>query len=157
MNSTIVLQEPKGAYGGPVLSTVVQPKELVMLGGDSSIYLSKPRYFPPAVASLLQKLSRLAALKENWDSYGAETPSAEAVQAATDFIVGHFTLDLPFYFIAPGVNGEIMLEMSRGNKAAEIYFNADGSAEVLMFENDEVYREGALEDNFTELINFFND
>ncbi len=157
MNSTIVLQEPEVAYGDTQLTTVAQPKEITLSGGDSSIYLSKSRYFPQTIATLLQKLNRLARLGENWDGYGAAAPSDDTIRAATDFIIRHYALDLPFYFSAPGVNGEIMLEMSRGNRAAELYFLADGTTELILFKNNETELEGNLEENISKLLHFFDE
>ncbi len=145
-------------YGNPANSTVLKPENMPLSPNpDTSIYLSKPNYrFSNIIGHLLQKLDRFAELKDNWDSYGAKAPSARAIQTAKNFLIDNHYLDLPFYFIAPGVNGEIMLEFSKGNKAAEVFFS-DGMIELLLYDNNKTVLEGTLKNDFSALIRFFDD
>jgi hypothetical protein len=46
-------------------------------------------------------------------------------------------LDLPLYFIAPGPNGEIVVEFKSGQNMAEIFFNEDGTEEMLLYKGKE--------------------
>ncbi len=144
-------------YGNPANSTVLNTENIPLSPNpDTSIYLSKPHYFSSIIGNLLQKLDRFAELKNNWDSYGAKAPTARVVQEAKNFLIENHYLDLPFYFIAPGVNGEIMLEFSKGNKAAEVFFT-DNSTELLLYDNNKTVLEGTLENDFPALIRFFDD
>lgn len=113
--------------------------------------------FSQVISQFLQKLDRIEKLEENWDGYNAASASKEAIQNARNFIITHNHLALPFYFITAGVNGEVMLEFNQDSKAAELYFNGDGSTELILFKNDTVFLEGELEDNFQDLIDFFNE
>lgn len=123
---------------------------------SSSIYLSHKREYPTKVAELFQKLNRLRELPYNWDSYGAEKPSPAAIRGAQLFLIHHHHLALPFYFLAPGVNGEVMLEFQNQKKAAELYFLNDGQTELILFQDDEVVAETTLDMGFRRLIHFFN-
>lgn len=108
------------------------------------------------VQELWLKVERFRALQENWDSYGALPPSKTAIDSAIDFLRKVNQTQLPLYFAAPGVNEEVMVEFKgEGAKAAEVYFNPDGSTELLLFQDDEVELEGDLEENYPDLIQFF--
>ncbi len=150
-----LVNEPDVIYGTQSVTTAEMPQELIT-SLESSIYLTKPVVFSSVVASLLQKLERLRTLKNNWNSYNADPPSNTSIVAARDFIVNNHYLDLPFYFISPGVNGEIMLEFSKDNKAAELYFNPDGSTELILFLDNKVQHESTLGEGYRNLIDFFN-
>ena len=94
-------------------------------------------------------------LKDNWDGYGAQAPDWNAIDAAIIFLDKVNDLDLPLYFVAPGVNGEVMIEFKVGNdKAAEIYFNPDNSTEMLLFVGDDGFFEGTLDKGLNQLIDF---
>lgn len=113
--------------------------------------------FTHEISQFLQKLDRIEELEENWNGYNAAPPSKDAIQNARDFIINNSYLALPFYFISPGINGEVMLEFSYENRAAEIYFKSDGTAELILFKNDDAFLEGSLLENFQALIEFFNE
>lgn len=105
---------------------------------------------------MLQKLNDIQHLPQNWDSYQADAPSAEAVANVRSFINDNRFHDLPFYFLAPSVNGEIMIEFKNGKRAAELYFLPDGTNEFFLFEDDEDVLESNLNEGFRILIHFLN-
>lgn len=150
-----LLSEPLVSYGGTATS-LHDDKVDRKMWQSSSIYLSRPYQFPDKIAEMFQKLSRLTALKAGWDSYGAQVPSDTAINEARSFLMENYMLDLPFYFLAPGVNGEVMIEFQKGNRAAELYFLPTGQNELILFKDDEAYLEGTLQGNFRHLISFFN-
>jgi len=113
--------------------------------------------FESSIIPFIQKLNAFSSLEQGWDGYNAEKPDINAINAAKNFLMVNQQFALPFYFIAPGVNAEIMLEFKDGNKGAELYFNSNDSTELLLFDNDEVKFEGPLENNFEQLIQFFNE
>lgn len=61
---------------------------------------------------------------------------------------------VPFFFTAPGPNGEIMLELKRMNRAAEIYFYADAPSDFVLFEGNRPVEEGFSEQNLQKIIQF---
>lgn len=104
----------------------------------------------------IAKVSSFANLKENWDSYGAVVPKDIAISNANDFIYQMDSIGLHPYFVAPGKNGEVMIEFKNENRAAEIYFNPDGTNELLLFTNNEVIFEGSIEQSRDRLFEFIN-
>jgi len=92
-------------------------------------------------------------LKSNWDSYNADVPSNIAIMNAINFILKADNQNLNVYFVAPGRSGEILVEFKGENeKAAEIYFNPNGSSELLLFANEECFYEGDLD--FRKLLSY---
>jgi hypothetical protein len=103
------------------------------------------------------KLLGFKNLKENWDSYGAAAPDQNAINNAIEFVNRAYELNLPLYFVAPGVNGEVMIEFKAGDdKAAEIYFNPDNSTEMLLFIGDDSFFEGTIDKDLNQLIDFMH-
>ncbi|NJL14807.1 MAG: hypothetical protein HC913_18605 [Microscillaceae bacterium] len=86
------------------------------------------------VVEMFQKLNRIEQLRSNWDSYDAIPPSSTAIDLARSFLIKNHGLSLPFYFLAPGVNGEVMIEFSNPPKAAELYFLPDGQDELILLQ-----------------------
>jgi hypothetical protein len=50
-----------------------------------------------------------------------------------------------------------MIELNKDQKAAEIYFNPDGSEELLLYENNNCILEKEDVSSYTDLIEFFNE
>ncbi len=150
----VLLNEPEAIYAQS--TTKFESKRSFSFPTDSSIFLSKGTVLSDEVAEMNLKLNRLASLTQNWDSYQADAPSHIAITRAQSFLKQNHFLDLPFYFLAPGVNGEVMIEFKKGIHAAELYFLADGADELILFEDDEVKFEGTLSNDFRKLISFFN-
>lgn len=146
--------EPAAIYGKSSTSTEIESS--FSLRQNSSIFLSKRSAFSDEVAEMILKLNRLIALSKNWDSYNADAPSQIAIANALSFLVNNYYLDLPFYFLAPGVNGEVMIEFKNDELAAELYFLPDGTDEFILFEADELKIESNLNEGFHELIQFLN-
>lgn len=150
-----LVNEPAMPYG----QATTQPSIggfFSMESGSSSIYLSPQIGFSDRIAELFQKLNRIGKLAHNWDSYQAAAPSPAAITKARNFLIDNHTLALPFYFLAPGVNGEILIEFQEDGRSAELYFLPDGQTELILFEKDEVALEGSLAHHFRDLLDFFN-
>lgn len=104
---------------------------------------------------MITRLEQMRDLKDGWNAYGAEIPSPEAIKYAVKFIVDNIQYGLPYYFVAPGVNGEVMIELKEGDRTAEIYFWEDHSTELLLLENEKVALEGTLKMDYQKLLQFF--
>jgi hypothetical protein len=122
---------------------------------NSTVYVS-PSRLEGINRDLVSRLDRMSALPSNWDGYGAEAPSPISIKNAIRFIIDSGRFGLPYYFVAPGVNGEVMVEFKKNTKAAEIFFWNDNSAELLLYENENVVLESSLADNYNKLLSFFN-
>lgn len=106
--------------------------------------------------SVMSKIVGFGRLDSNWDSYGAVAPSAEVIEAAMNFVRKADTNLLPFYFAAPGPNGEVVVEFRRGSREASAYFNPDRSTELIMTDGDKVVLEGTVDQNYRDLLFFLN-
>jgi hypothetical protein len=92
--------------------------------------------------SAQRKISELAQLAENWDSYGSRPISQPAIEQAADILACLSNLDLPNLQIFPVPGGGIQLEFQQDSRELEIEILPDGSIEFLMVEGGEM-REGS--------------
>lgn len=104
---------------------------------------------------VVSKISGFINLAPNWDSYGSEKPSGKAIANTVSFIRTIDAHEIPVYFSAPGTNGEIVVELRKGNYEAEVYFNADNSNEVLIYEGDACISEGILDNLLPQILELF--
>lgn len=81
----------------------------------------------------LFRLDRFRELKPNWDSYNAAVPTEAALNAAERFIIRLDRKGIPPYFVSPGPNGDVLVQYKCDNgHEAEIWFEKDGSSEMLL-------------------------
>lgn len=105
----------------------------------------------------IQKVLSFRDLPADWDSYGAEPIDERAIEKAIDFIKNVDLYDQNVYFIAPGPNGEISVELQKGSKNAEFLFYPTQN-NFLQFENQELNGKGEFQgDLLKELIQWLND
>ncbi len=93
-------------------------------------------YLPPPSAKaqdFIKKVANYQYLPANWDNNGAVAPEEGVISNASFFIQAADELDLPIYFIAPGPNGEIVIEYKNGNNMAEVFYNEDGTEEMILY------------------------
>ncbi|MDQ2656355.1 MAG: hypothetical protein M3Y60_02960 [Bacteroidota bacterium] len=63
---------------------------------------------------------------------------------------------LPFYFAAPGPNGDLAIDFKSGNKEAAVYFNPEGETEFILSDNSQIVFEGSLAAHYKNLLLFIN-
>jgi hypothetical protein len=85
----------------------------------------------------IRKLHTYKNLPENWDSNGAVAPEEQIVLKACLLILSTDDLDLPLYFVAPGPNGEVVVDYKNGINAAEVFLNEDGTEEMILYKGKE--------------------
>ena len=122
---------------------------------QNSTVFPKPIRIEGQAKEMITRLKYLHNLKDNWNGYGAKVPSPVAIKYAIRFIVDNIHYGLPYYFVAPGVNGEVMIELKENDRVAEIYFWDDHSSELLLFKNEEVVLESTLKMDYPKLLQFF--
>ncbi len=93
-------------------------------------YIARPS---AQAKEMLQKLFRFRNLSVNWDGNDALPPDDRVIIKATRLILQADEYDLPLYFIAPGPNGEIVVEFKSGYNTAEIFFSEDDPDEMLLY------------------------
>lgn len=112
--------------------------------------------FSEEAKQMINRLRGFRSLEENWDSYGAIPPKPVTIESAIRFVKKADKNLLPFFFAAPGPNGELVIEFKKGNKEAAAYFNPEGTTELILSENNQTRLEGPLEDNYKNLLTFIN-
>jgi hypothetical protein len=105
---------------------------------------------------IITKLQSYKLLLPNWDGNGAIAPPEDVVDKVISFVHKAEKNLLPFYFVAPGPNGEIVIEFKRMNREASVYFNADGSTELVLNEGNNFVLEGTPEEHYKNLLTFIN-
>lgn len=125
-------------------------------GFENSTIFSSSRRNPKGINELISKLMDMEIMEDNWDSYGAVAPQKSCIRKAIKFILSNAQYALPFYFTAPGVNGEVLVELKNNSRSAEIFFNPDNTTEILLFEKSECVFEGDVDKDFSTLMDFLN-
>jgi hypothetical protein len=82
----------------------------------------------PDRAELAERLQQLAALEENWDSYGARPLDPAALRTAQEIIEQALTWPAPAPRIFPVPDGGIQLEWRAGPVELELEIEPTGSA-----------------------------
>ena len=125
---------------------------------NTSIVIDIYSQTPPLSNAAMKAASKISGFKnlaDNWDGYGAEKPSENAIVNALSFIRVIDAHGILVYFTAPGPNGEIVVELRKGNYEAEVYFNADNSNEVFIYDGDTCISEGALDYLLPQIFELF--
>jgi len=91
----------------------------------------------------IKRLSRLASLPEDWDSYGSPPPSEEIIDiSAQIFQSGDYSSDLPAAKIDPISGGGIQIAWNLEERELEIDVLPNKSIEYLKVERNEPVKEG---------------
>jgi hypothetical protein len=104
---------------------------------------------------MLAKLTAFKSLGENWDSYNAACPSETAIREAEKMVYRLDREGMPFFFTAPGPNGEIVLELKQCHTSMEIFFYADAASDFILSDHDQILEEGLTEPNLQKTIQIF--
>lgn len=73
----------------------------------------------------LQTLSEIERLENNWDEQGAVAPNKSVIQWCNGLIVFLEAIGQKVFSIAPGPDGEIMLDLRNGSRSLEILIYGD--------------------------------
>jgi hypothetical protein len=90
------------------------------------------------VRLLLRSLKRMRNLAMNWNSYGSQPPSAQAIIRSDDAVRRAFTQKCLPDAVVPSAEGGVALCWDFGNKHAYIEFDNDGSAVRAQYRTREV-------------------
>lgn len=101
----------------------------------------------------INKIKSYFQLEKNWDGYGASSLKDKVINNAIEFLRLADEDGIDPYFVAPGPNGEILIEFKNKNLEAEIYFNQDKDNQLLIYDGDECVFEGNPEKNYEEFKN----
>jgi hypothetical protein len=101
---------------------------------------------------LLAKLEMFRHLPENWDGNNAAKPSVQAIDRAAELVRDIDRAGACPDMVAPGPNGEIVVALTRGERAVELYCDAHGDAEYCVFDGDECIIESDTVPEASEVI-----
>lgn len=105
--------------------------------------------------SFILKLNSFYSLRNNWDSYGAKKPKTKNIKKAIKLVKKADKDKLPIYFTAPGPNGEVVVMFKKGKLEASIFFNEDGTDEVIIRRGRKYLLESNLK-NYNQMVELFN-
>lgn len=89
----------------------------------------------------IRKIKSFKNLNRNWDGYGAEKPAQQSVDKAVKFVEHLGDWEQPIYFVAPGPNGEVLVELKDNDRTIEVFFQPDGQHEYVMFDREKCVEE----------------
>ncbi len=90
------------------------------------------------------KISELAKLAENWDSYGSPRIQSAAIEQASRALDCLSSINLPPPQIFPVPGGGIQMEFEQNGRELEIEFMPDGAIGYLMVADNGEMREGPI-------------
>lgn len=91
-------------------------------------------------------------LKNNWDGYGALSPSDKTITKTVTFILKLSEYDVEVFFVAPTPDGDILVETKFENAALEFELASDSEDTITATQNNEFVSEAVLND--TTFINY---
>lgn len=112
----------------------------------SSTTLVNPEELTEEAREILSKIKSFSSLKAGWDSYGAEPPSNVAIHNSLRLVKSLDRQRVAVYFTAPGPNGEVLVELKRGNKSVEVTFEPNGESTYAKFLGDDCVEEDSFGD-----------
>ena len=103
----------------------------------------------------IQKLKSFLNLKENWDSYSAAPAIEHCVQSAIDFIKRFDEKYQEVYFVAPGPNGEVLVELKNSERSVEVIFD-ENIIEYIKYEGNDATEDiyNGMDDIDSQLISW---
>ena len=108
-----------------------------------------------SIRRAINKIKSYCDLENNWDGYGAVKPADMTIHNAINFLRRADEDGLEVYFVAPGPNGKIVIEFKKDNLEAEVYFDGDGTEQVLIYDVDNCVIEGSIQDHYEDLKEMF--
>ena len=85
----------------------------------------------------LEALDRISGMEKNWDSYGSEPPSADAIRASKetlDQLAGELLLPST---IVPSAEGGVSIYFMTGSRTAYVESYNQGSQSLVMYDEDD--------------------
>ena len=121
--------------------------ETACVAGLPSICLMEQNKISYKNGKEINKIQSFSSLDKNWDSYDATKISEEVINNSVHLIEKLDQFDQDIYFTAPGPNGEISVELKRGNKNAEILIYPKKKYKYVFFEGSNFKDQGTLHFN----------
>lgn len=88
-----------------------------------------------------QTIKKYDTFEEDWDSYGAQRISLDAITNSLDFLDLLELKQQDIFHVSPSPLGGVTIELSSGEKNIEIDFLPQGKTEVAYYVGDELVKE----------------
>lgn len=98
----------------------------------------------PEATKAISQINSFKELGEDWDSYDAAKVSTDAIEDAIDFVKLLDRRGEEIYYIGPGSNGEVLLELKNGRKSIELIFYPNKKRKFAGFEGGEPKFQGSI-------------
>ena len=132
----IALSNAALAYGHLEGTSTIDPRydllDYIFRTRASTVYFEERELLEETIDAI-GKLKSFSKLQENWDSYGALPPQQDTIEHAVSFVKALDRGGEPVYFTAPGPNGEILVELKKGNRTVEVTFEEDNHIKGALF------------------------
>lgn len=90
-----------------------------------------------------QTIKKFDSFEEDWDSYGAQRISLDAITNSLDFLDSLELKQQDIFHVSPSPTGGVTIELASGEKNIEIDFLPKGKTEVAYYVGDELIKEEA--------------
>ncbi len=109
--------------------------------------------------TIISLLKDYGELEDNWDGEGAKKPNLFSLNQAIYLTEELTNLNQNIYHVAPGPNGEIMLNIRNENnsKSIEIIFYENISIQVLFSDNNKPIQDSFEFTKLNNLLNWLNE
>ena len=105
----------------------------------------------------LSAIMKYKYLVNNWDEDGAVAPTHHTITIALDIVLLLIASGQAIYHTSPGPNGEIMINLRKGDKSAELLAFPDGRNKLVRISLDEIPEQGALSpESLRETLKWLN-
>ena len=153
------------AFNDPNLESTFSASTTRLVGPDifesntqSSTVLGiedQPTGLSETARKIVEELKSYFRIGANWNGEDATPPDEGNIKRAISFIRKADFDKLQLSFVAPGPDGEILVELKKEDKEAEVYFETDGATYVLIYQGEECIKEGELDTIYSELKTYF--
>lgn len=108
--------------------------------------------------SVISQIKSYGLLEDNWDSYGGVAPSKQVIHRAVDCVKWLSDNRVDVYFTAPSTNGDIVVEIKKGQYNIEFEFSAEGEDCIIQSYNGDIEKETSYNNSTRTLfLNEFMD
>jgi len=107
---------------------------------------SNTEYFTPSNENIqaINTVRSYSSLQNNWDSYNGLKTSSIAIQKAISFILWLSEYQINVFYVAPSPDGDVMVEIKKGDSNLEFEFTSSNCDNVCATENGDYVQSADL-------------
>lgn len=110
---------------------------------------SNTEYFTPSKENIqaINTVRSYSSLQNNWDSYNGLKTSLIAIQKAISFILWLSEYQINVFYVAPSPDGDVMVEIKKGDANLEFEFTSNNGDNVCATENGDYVQSADLNES----------